>query len=139
MSSAGNDLDEALGEHGDAVGPPAGQALDDRADERVDDGREPHAAAPELLGDERERGAGGLADAEREVPGLAAHRDDEVPARGGLRVDHQVVDDLDADGARGLVAERPYVVRQVEIVVDRLGHVDDAQPAARRLSQPVGA
>ena len=95
--------------------------------------------AAELLGDERERRARGLADAEREVPGLAAHRDDEVPARGRLRVDHQVLDDLDADVARRLEAEGADVVRQIEIVVDRLRHVDDAERALRRLGELVGA
>ena len=100
--------------------------------------RQAHAAAAELLGDERERRPRGLADPERQVPGLPAHRDDEVPAPGGLRVDHQVVDDLDADGARRLVPEGPHVVRQVEIVVDGLGHVNDPQPAAGGLRQLVG-
>ena len=42
------------------------------------------SAAAELLRDQRQRRAGGLADAEREVAGLAAHRDHEVPARRGL-------------------------------------------------------
>ena len=75
---------------------------------------------------------------ERQVTGLSAHGDDEVPAPRGLRVDHQVVHDLDADRARGLIAEGPYVGRQVEIVVDRLGHVNDAQPMASRVRELVG-
>ena len=93
----------------------------------------------ELLGDQRQRRAGRLADAEREVAGLAAHRDDEVPARRGLRVDHQVLDDLDAVVARGLEAEGVDVRRQVEVVVDRLRHVDDVDAARRpspRASSP---
>ena len=72
---------------------------------------------------------GGLADAEREVAGLAPHRDDEVPARGRLGVDHQVLDDLDADVARRLEAEGVDVRREVEVVVDRLRDVDDPDPA----------
>ena len=89
--------------------------------------------AGELLGDERQRRAGRLADAEREVPGLAAHRDDEVPARRRLGVHHQVLDDLDAEVARRLEAEGVDVRRQVEVVVDRLRHVHDADAAAALL------
>ena len=83
----------------------------------------------ELLGDHRQRRAGGLAHPEREVARLPAHRDDEVPARRRLRIHHQVLDDLDAVVPRRLEAERVHVVRQVEIVVDRLRHVDDADAA----------
>jgi len=90
-----------------------------------------------LLGDQRQRRACRLPDAEREVACLAPHRHDEVPAAGGLRIDHQVVHDLDADGARGLVTERPDVVREIEIVVDRLRHVHDPQPPAGRLRELV--
>ena len=73
---------------------------------------------------------GRLADAEREVARLAPHGDDEVPARGRLGVDHQVLDDLDAVVARRLEPERVDVAGQVEVVVDRLRHVDDADAAA---------
>ena len=54
-----------------------------------------------------------------------------------LRVDHQVLDDLDADVARGLEAERVDVRRQVEVVVDGLRHVDDADAARRLLRRGV--
>ena len=96
-------------------------------------------ALGELLGDERQGGAGGLADAERQVAGLAAHRDHEVPARGGLGVHHQVLHDVDADVARGLEAEGVDVGGQVEVVVDRLGHVhhaDAARAPSARASWP---
>ena len=89
----------------------------------------------ELLGDHGERGARSLADAEREVPCLSAHRDHEVPARGGLCVDHQVLHDLDADVARGLETEGVDVLRKVEVVVDRLRDVHDAQHSARGLRE----
>ncbi len=79
--------------------------------------------------------AGGLADAEREVARLAPHRDHEVPARGGPGVDHQVLHDLDADVARGLEAEGVDVGGQVEVVVDRLRHVDDVDAALRLLRE----
>ena len=65
--------------------------------------------------------------------------DDEVPARGGLGVDHQVLHDAHAHAARGEVPERVHVGRQVEVVVDGLGNVHDAKLAARGLRQPVGA
>ena len=97
---------EAFGDHRHAVAAAVAQALDDRADERVDDRLEADRSARELLRDQRQRRARGLADAEREVSGLAAHRDHEVPARRRLRVDHQVLDDLDADVARRLESRR---------------------------------
>ena len=99
-------LDDALGDHRDAVARGrrlrrlmmAPTSVSTMVLRRI-------GLAAELLGDERQRRARGLADAERQVAGLAAHRDDEVPARGGVGVDHQVLDDLDADVARGLEAE----------------------------------
>ena len=121
--------DEPFSDDGHAVAPPVAQSLHDRADQRVDDGLEADVAAGELLRNERQRGTGGLADAEREVTRLPAHRDDEVPARRRFRVDHQVLDDLDAEMARRLEAERVDVRRQVEVVVDRLRHMHDANAA----------
>ena len=91
---------------------------------------QPDRLGAELLGDERQRGAGRLADAERQVAGLAAHRDHEVPARGGLGVDHQVLDDLDADVARGLVAER------VDVTAAGRGRCRWSWARARRGSGP---
>ena len=67
------------------------------------------------------------------MAGLAAHRNDEIPARRRLGVDHQVLHDVDAVVPRGLEPERVHVRRQVEVVVDRLRHVDDANPAGRAL------
>src|SRR2546430_11534004 len=62
---------------GDAVAPPVANALDDCRHEVVDDRLQSNRRL-ELLGDERQRRAGRLPDAEREVTRLAAHRDDEV-------------------------------------------------------------
>ena len=124
---------DALRDDGHAVPAPRRQALDDRADQRVDDRLERDVPAAELLGDERQRRAGGLADAEREVARLPTHGDHEVPARRRLRVHHQVLDDLDTDVTRGLEAERVDVRRQIEIVVDRLRHVHDADAPGRLL------
>jgi hypothetical protein len=66
-----------------------------------------------------------------EVAGLAAHGDDEIPPRRRLGVDHQVLDDLDAVMPRRLEPERVDVDGQIEIVVDRLRDVHDADPARR--------
>ena len=63
------------------------------------------------------------------MAGLAPHRHHEVPARRRLGVDHQVAHDLDADVARGLIAEGRDAVRQVEVVVDRLRHVNHVNAA----------
>ena len=127
--------DDAFGDHGDAVAPPVANALDDCRHEVVDDRLQPNRRL-ELLGDERQRRAGRLPDAEREVTRLAAHRDDEVPPRRRLGVDHQVLHDLDAVMPRRLVAERVDVGRQIEIVVDGLRHVDDADAPARARLEP---
>jgi hypothetical protein len=62
---------EALGDDRDAVAAAVAQALDDGADQRVDDAPSGGCGPPELLGDERQRRARRLADAEREVAGLA--------------------------------------------------------------------
>ena len=105
--SSGVDVEHhALGDDRHAVAPAVAQSLDDGADERVDDLLQADRRLRELLGNQRQRRARGLADPEREVAGLAAHRDHEVPARRRLRVDHQVLDDLDAVVARGLEPER---------------------------------
>ena len=113
---------EPFGDHRDAVAPAIAETLE-IAPTSVSTIALSRIAAGELLGDQRQGRARRLADAEREVAGLAAHRDDEVPARGRLGVDHQVLDDLDAVVPRGLEPERVDVRRQVEVVVDGLRHV----------------
>jgi hypothetical protein len=113
---------------------PSRQTLDDGARERVDDRLEGDALA-ELLGNEGQGRAGRLADAERQMTGLPPHRRHEEPVRRRLRVDHQVLHELDADVARGLEPEGVDVGRQIEVVVDRLGHVHDAQAARRVLDE----
>ena len=123
---------DAFGDDGDAVAAAVAQALDDGAGQRVDDRLEPDRLR-ELLRNQRQRRAGRLADAERQVSGLAAHRDHEVPARRRLRVDHEVLDDLDAEVARRLEPEGVDVGRQIQVVVDGLRHVDDADAAGGAL------
>ena len=92
---------------------------------------ERHVVEAEFLGHDRQRGAGRLADAEREVACLATHGDDDVPAARGPGVLHQVAYELDADVPRGLETEGGHVRRQRQIVVDRLRHVHAADGAVR--------
>ena len=124
-------VDEALGQHRDAEVAPHRPPLDDRAFDDVADRGKRHARRGTFLGDERERGSGRLADAEREVARLAPHRDDDVPAARRPGVFHQVSDQLDSDVPGGLEAERGHVRRQRQVVVDRLRHVDAADGAGR--------
>ena len=119
-----------------AVAPSVAQALDDGADQRVHDLFEANRRLWEFLGDERQRRAGGFAHADREMARLPSHRDDEVPPRRRLGVYHEVLDDFDTVVSRRLVPERIDVGWEVEVVVDRLRDVHDADaaggPSARR-------
>ena len=127
-------LDQPFGQHRDAERAARRAALDDRAFDDVADVGEGDVLVRELLGDDGQRRAGGLADAEREVTGLAAHRDDDVPAPRRPRILHQVAHELDADVTRGLEAEGGDVRRQRQVVVDRLRHVRGADAALRPLA-----
>jgi hypothetical protein len=118
------------------VEPAQGPPLDDGSDQRVGDRLERDVAEPELLRDEGERRAGGLAHAQRQVPRLPPHGDDEIPARGRVRVGHQVLDDLGAEMTGGLEPERVHVRGQGDVVVDGLRHVDHVDPAGRLLFEP---
>ena len=120
---------DSLGDDRDAVIVARRAALDDRADDRVDDERRSNSVVAELFGDHGERRAGGFAHAERQRARLAAHADAQIPAGGRARVFHQALDDFGADRARGLEAERRRVVGQRQIVVDRLGDGGDADRA----------
>ena len=126
--------DDSFADDRNAVAAAVAHALDDGADQRVDEHLEPQRSG-ELFGNQRQRGARGLGDAEAQVPRGASHRDHDVPPRGRLRIDHQVLDDLDAVVTRGLEAERVDVRRQIEIVVDGLRHVHDAEAAGRMLGE----
>ncbi len=78
------------------------------------------------LGDEDGVGAGGDARLEGDPPGVASHHlDDDHPAVRRRRRE-QSVDALRGEADRRVEAER--LDRLVEVVVDRLGHADDAQP-----------
>ena len=92
----------------------------------------------EFLRNDGERGGGGLGDAEREMPGRAPHADDEIPARGGARVLHQVAHNVNAVVARRFVTERRRRTGQGQIVVNRLGHVRDADFAIALFGHDAG-
>ena len=97
-----------------------------------------HGPVAEFLRDDGERGGGGLGDAEREMSGRASHADDEIPARGGARVFHQVADNVNAVVARGFIAERRRGAGQGQVVVNRLGHVRDLDFALALLGHDAG-
>ena len=63
------------------------------------------------------------------MAGLASHCDDEVPARGRFRVDHEVFDDLGTHVTGCLEPECVDRGRQVEIVIDGFRDVHHAYPA----------
>jgi hypothetical protein len=133
----GNDLRQTLGEHRHAVPAALGAALDDRPDEHVGDLVQADlvflTVAGELLGNHGQVGPGGLGDAQGQRAGLASHGHDEVPAPRGARIEHQVAHELGAQMARRLKTEGIDVRRQVEVVVDGLGHVHHAQARAGAL------
>ena len=131
-SSRPDALDDALGDHRDAVPLAEALALDDRADQRVDDRslkRTP--VVPNSSGISVSVAPAALPMPSARWPALRPIDTTMYHLRRRVRVDHQVLDDLGADVARGLEAEGVDVGRQVEIVVDRLRHVHDADPAGR--------
>ena len=125
--------DHAFGHHGHTVAPSERFALDHRPDEGVDDRAELQRAPAELLGNECDGGARGLADAEREVTGLAPHQDRDIPARRRPCVDHQVLEDIDPEMPSRLISEGVDVRREIEVVVDGLGYVQHLDAAGGAL------
>ena len=59
------------------------------------------------------------------MTGLPSHGDDEVPTRRGLRVHHQILDEIDADVAGRLKSKCRNAVWKIQIIVDGLRHMDD--------------
>ena len=92
----------------------------------------------ELLGDDGERGGGGLGDAQRQMAGRAAHADDEIPAGGGAGVFHEVADEMDAVVAGGLVTEGGRGAGQRQVVVNGLGDMGDLDFAVAALGDDAG-
>ena len=119
-------LDETFGQDDHAVLRTFGATFDDGADDDVAHFVHRDLAVAEFLGDDGEGGRGGLGDAEREMPGRASHADDDVPARGGARVLHQVAHNIDAVVAGRFITECRRGTGQGQVVVNRLGHVRDA-------------
>ena len=91
-----------------------------------------------LLGHHRERGARGLADADRQMARRASHGEYEEPPLGGHGVGHEVVDELHAHVTRRLVPERGGAARKGKVVVDGLRHVRHPDRPAGGLGQARG-
>ena len=72
------------------------------------------------------------------MPRLPAHGDDEVPARRGPGIHHQVLHDVHADVTRGLEAEGVHRWGQVQVVVDGLGHMYHVDAPTGLLFHPHG-
>src|SRR5690606_37533803 len=83
----------------------------------------------ELLRNDRDGSAGGLADAKGEVAGLAPHDDDDEPAVCGAGVLHDREHDVGAGVAGGLIAESGHAGGEGEVVVDGLWDMGDANTA----------
>src|ERR1019366_109485 len=131
-------FNQAFRENDEAVLRAFGFALDDGADDDVANFVHRDGATVKFLGNDGERGGGGLADAEREMPRRAAHADDEIPARGRARVFHQVADKLHAVMPRGFVAERRRGAGKRQIVVNGLGNVRDLDFAVAAFADDAG-
>jgi hypothetical protein len=101
----GEPFPDPLGDHGDAVGAPVGEALDDGALDHAGHVVQSDRVFGKVLGDQAEGRAGRLGGAEGEVPGLASHHHHDVPALGRARVLHQAGDHVGCVLARGLEAE----------------------------------
>jgi len=74
----------------------------DGARQRIDDGLDPNRLR-KFLGNERQRRPRRLADAECQVSGLAPIAITKYPPRRRLRVNHEVLHDIDAEVSRRLV------------------------------------
>ena len=82
-----------------------------------------------VLGDQDDVGAAGEPGVERDPAGVAAHHLDDQHPVVALGRGVQAVDRLHRDVDRGVEAEG--VVGGAEVVVDRLRHADDVDPAPR--------
>jgi hypothetical protein len=124
-----DDLNQAFGEHDHAVGPSAFKTLDHASDNRIHEALQFHRTLGKFLGNNGQRGPGGLADAECQMSGLSPHRDREIPARRGPRIYHEILQDFDAEMAGGLETEGRNAMRQIQVVVDGFRHMDDLHAA----------
>ncbi len=134
-------LDHALRDDRDAVVVSHPAPLDHAADDDVGDLLERDVRARELLRDDRQRAAGRLAYAEGQRAGLAAHAHGRVPARRGLGVLHEALDDGCAHRPRRFEPEGRHVLGQRQIIVDRLRdrhHFDVAACGFRYFGGAVG-
>src|SRR5262249_4691967 len=121
------DLDQSFRQNDDPVGSPPVKPFDDGADHQIDKTFELPRAFAKFFGNERQRRTGGFSNPECQVSGLASHGHGEIPPRGGTRIHHQILDDLDPEMAGGLKSEGGNPLRQIEVVVDRFGDMDDLE------------
>jgi hypothetical protein len=124
-------LGQALGQDRHALLAPLCPPLDDCRLQHVGQAAEGDLRLSELLRDNRQGRARRAADAEREVPGVAAHDRHEEPPLGRGGILHQVANQILAEVARGGEPERNDVARQGEIVVDGFGHMRHRQAIER--------
>ena len=93
----------------------------------------------EFFGNQRDGRPGGDAHGHRQPAGAAAHGRNKVPAAGGLRVLHEVLDELRPVVQGGRKAEGSLVLRQRHVVVDGLRNVDGSHAVAGGLGNEARA
>ena len=76
-----------------------------------------------------------FADAKGQMTRGATHHHDKVPAAGGTRIFHEVLDQMKTDLARCLEAERRYLPRERQIVVYSLWDMTHPEASACALHQ----
>ena len=117
-------MEHAFRHHDGAVADAQQAALDDGGEGQLDDLVDGDGGLVEHLRDDRHRGVRGLADTQGQVAGAAAHSTDEQPVAGGAGILIHGAGNVRALVFGGVEAEGRGVVRQREVIVDRLGDVD---------------
>ena len=128
-------LDQPFRQHDHPIGAPSTKPLDHRPDHEIPHTLESHRPLPKFLGNDGERGAGCLADSERQMAGFAPHRHNKVPARRGTGVHHEILDDLDGEMPGRLKAECRNAIREIEVIVDGLRHMHNLREPGRLFFQ----
>jgi hypothetical protein len=126
-------LCNSLGDHRDAVGAALSQPAHDGSLEGADDVLHLDRLLAEILGNQCDRCARGLAGAERQMARGAPHHDDEEPATGSAHVFENPLDDRGRVLSCGLEPEGGNSGWQREVVVDGFGNVHDPQAPFRGL------
>src|SRR5438046_293465 len=119
-------LDESFGQNNHTVLSSFGAALENGADNYVANLVQSHWPAAELLGNHNQGRRGGFADAQSQMPSGSAHADDNVPTGCGAGVFGQVAEQINPVMPRGLETKGGGRAWKGQIVVNRLGHVGNA-------------